>query len=83
MAAADLLVDLLMMDVSVALDGDQLRLSAPKGVIDAALRECIAAEKPALIEALRDCRAGAARSSSGVRQMAGGADDGFSCADLA
>jgi amino acid adenylation domain-containing protein len=63
MAAADLLVDLLMMDVSVALDGDQLRLSAPKGVIDAALRECIAAEKPALIEALRDCRAGAARAS--------------------
>ncbi len=51
--ASDLLVDLLMMDVSLALDGEQLKLSAPKGVIDRELRECIVANKPGLMEAIR------------------------------
>lgn len=51
--ASDLLVDLLMMDVSVTLDGDRLRLSAPKGVVEGELRDRIVAARPALVKAIR------------------------------
>lgn len=49
----ELVVDLLMADVSITLDREQLRVNAPKGVIDAALRERLAAAKPALVEHIR------------------------------
>jgi len=52
-AAKGLLERLARLGVKVTLEGDRLKLDAPKGSIDEALRQQIMALKPALVEVLR------------------------------
>jgi amino acid adenylation domain-containing protein len=49
--------------VSLSLDGDQLRIKAPKGAIAGPLREELVAMKPAIMDVLRSSAAGYAANS--------------------
>ncbi len=51
--AAELLADLAGKDIRLALDGDKLRVNAPKGALDDALKARIGAHRDALVQALR------------------------------
>jgi amino acid adenylation domain-containing protein len=51
--ASALLRALAKRDISLALDGERLRVNAPKGALDEALRQSIAELRPAIIERLR------------------------------
>jgi amino acid adenylation domain-containing protein len=63
--AADVLKSLAARDITLTLDGDRLRVNAPKGALDAAARQAIAAERSAIIARLRAAAAqGDARDSS-------------------
>lgn len=53
MTPAELLTHLRLNDASIAAEGDQLRLNAPSGVVTPALREALAANKPALLALLK------------------------------
>jgi amino acid adenylation domain-containing protein len=59
MSLEELLTHLRLSDASIAADGDQLRLNAPAGVVTPALRDELAANKPALLALLRAHPAGA------------------------
>jgi amino acid adenylation domain-containing protein len=66
--AADVLSSLAARDITLTLDGDRLRVNAPKGALDAAARQAIAAERSAIIAQLRAAAApDAARDSSSVQ----------------
>lgn len=64
MTPDELLTHLRLNDASIAADGDQLRLNAPTGVVTAALREALAANKPALLALLKAHPQGAPWSQS-------------------
>lgn len=49
MTAAELITHLRMLDVTLAVDGEQLRVNAPKGVLGPELRDAIAQAKPELL----------------------------------
>ena len=49
MTASELITHLRLLDVTLAVDGEQLRVNAPKGVLGAELREAIAQAKPELL----------------------------------
>lgn len=59
MTPAELLTHLRLNDASIAAEGDQLRLNAPSGVVTPALREALAANKPALLALLQSHPQGA------------------------
>ncbi len=54
MTPEDLLTDLRMLNATVFVDGDQLRINAVKGVVTPELREALARHKPALMALLRE-----------------------------
>jgi len=72
-AAGELLQRLARLGVKVTLEGERLKLDAPKGLVDEALRQQIVAHKPALVEALRAAPAGTAAPAAAKKP--GGADD--------
>lgn len=59
MSPYELLTHLRLCDATITADGDRLRLNAPTGVVTPALREALAANKPALLALLREHPTGA------------------------
>ena len=56
MTVADLLTELRKLDVHVVLDGDQLRLNAPAGVLTDEHKRDLAQRKPEIIAFLREAQ---------------------------
>lgn len=63
--AADLFADLSRQGIQVWVDGDRLRIRAPKGVLTPALHELLAKRKAELIGQLRANKSSMARDASG------------------